>query len=531
MRKFFTLMLALGSAGSLLQAQTAFSPNSIVVVRAGSTDSANSNRSREVFLHEYDTASGNLIQTISIPYSGTDKLTISGTASTEGFLKRSVNKAYLTLGGYDLGLGVSSPSSSGTNANRVIARVGFNGVVEIGTKVAHADMFPNGAFRAVASVDGSGYWAAGGTNGTRYVAHGATSTKNLSATVTNQRSIGIYDNQLFLCHSSGTAVSRIYQIGTQLSSTDSAGATTLPGIPTTAGVTAADFFFADLSESVAGPDVLYVADETSGSGLIKYSLVGGSWVENSRVTTPTLRGLAGERTAAGVAIFGTRNNGTELVKLYDNGGYNAAISGSFTALATAATNTAFRGMAFAPVDATLSLTLLTFSASTTSRGQVLNWTSSNEMTAHSYEVERSDDGAQFRRIMTVPAKGSAGLNSYEREDLAKAVGKVYYRIRMIDKEGKSKYSRTLALAPARSGRFRLYPNPLADGHTLTITHGETRGAGNITIFTNDGRQVTSIPVPVRATQTSLNLQHLPAGTYRVVMDADGQRQSAQLLKQ
>ncbi|MCU0395338.1 MAG: T9SS type A sorting domain-containing protein, partial [Chitinophagaceae bacterium] len=393
-------------------------------------------------------------------------------------------------------------------------------------------------FRAVTTQDGSYYWTAGGTQGCFGVEHGASEATLVSSTVTNLRTVTIFNEQVYITHASGTTNGRVMAVGTGLPKTAGNSMVALPGLP--ASGSACSPLLLDLNPSVAGPDVLYVADD--GQGILKYSLVGSSWTLNGVYGTneDDYRGLTGKAESNGtVTLFATRKGATasgagggELVKIEDASGYNASItSATLTLLATAATNTTFRGVAFAPVEQALNLSLLAFSASTTSRGQVLNWTSSNELTAHSYEVERSDDGAQFRRIMTVPAKGSAGLNSYEQEDLAKAVGKVYYRIRMIDKEGKSKYSRTLALAPARSGRFRLYPNPLADSHTLTITHGETRGAGNITIFTNDGRQVTSIPVPVRATQTSLNLQHLPAGTYRVVMDADGQRQSAQLLKQ
>src|SRR5262249_30763021 len=56
-----------------------------------------------------------------------------------------------------------------------------------------------------------------------------------------------------------------------------------------------------------------------------------------------------------VTLFATRKGGSgaagggELVSLVDTSGYNGTFSGTPTLLATAATNTSFRGVAMAPV--------------------------------------------------------------------------------------------------------------------------------------------------------------------------------------
>ncbi|HMP91992.1 MAG TPA: hypothetical protein PKD90_03920, partial [Phnomibacter sp.] len=122
MRLLFTLCTCLAGIFSWAQGTVRpISPGSICVVRVGSPDSVISNRSREVFIHEYDTATGALLQVIALPSSGTgNKLTLQGTSSSEGGLRRSVNKAYLVIGGYDLNIGVSSPSSTATAAHRTI---------------------------------------------------------------------------------------------------------------------------------------------------------------------------------------------------------------------------------------------------------------------------------------------------------------------------------------------------------------------------------------------------------------------------
>jgi hypothetical protein len=127
----------------------------------------------------------------------------------------------------------------------------------------------------------------------------------------------------------------------------------LPGISPSTGSPYA-FYFADLDTATPGLDVLYVADDSV--GVTKYSLVGGSWTANGTIgTAETYRGITGSVTASGVVLYATRKGGSaatgggELVSLVDSSGYGGAFAGTPTLLATAAANTAFRGIALALV--------------------------------------------------------------------------------------------------------------------------------------------------------------------------------------
>jgi hypothetical protein len=82
-------------------------------------------------------------------------------------------------------------------------------------------------------------------------------------------------------------------------------------------------------------------------GIVKYSLIGGTWTATGSVDSGAYRGLTARSTPGGVELFATRNAG-ELVALLDTGGYAGALVGQPSVLASAATNTAFRGVAFAP---------------------------------------------------------------------------------------------------------------------------------------------------------------------------------------
>src|SRR5689334_8548217 len=80
----------------------AFTLGDLVVVRVGDGSAALNGNATAAFLDEY-TTSGVLVQSIPLPTvasGGNQPLTLSGSATSEGFLALSQNGMYLTLGGY-----------------------------------------------------------------------------------------------------------------------------------------------------------------------------------------------------------------------------------------------------------------------------------------------------------------------------------------------------------------------------------------------------------------------------------------------
>src|SRR5262249_52599733 len=206
---------------------------------------------------------------------------------------------------------------------------------------------------SVVSTNGTDIWVDGAAGGIRYTTLGATTSTQLSSTVTNLRQTNIFAGQLYVSDASGTAV-RLGTVGTGLPTTSGQTITNLPGFPTSTGSPYA-FFFADLSAAVSGVDTLYVADD--GAGLQKYSLGSGNWTANGTVgaAADAYRGLTASVSGTTVTLYAVRKGGStatgggEFVSLVDSSGYNGAFSGTPTLLSTAAANTSFRGVAFAPV--------------------------------------------------------------------------------------------------------------------------------------------------------------------------------------
>lgn len=330
-----------------------FTPGNIVVLRVGSGASGLVNTGAAVFLDEY-TPAGVFVQSIALPtsVSGANKrLILSGTATSEGMITRSEDGKYIMVYGYDAA--IPTTDLAGTTAaavNRVVARVDKNG--NINTTTALTDAATGNNPRGVTSTNGTDIWVTGGAGGIRYTTLGSTTSTQLSTTVTNLRGVEVFGGQLYISTSSGTAV-RIGAVGSGTPATSGQTITNIPGF-TTSG-SPYGFFFADLNAGIPGADVLYVANDDA-VALTKYSLVGGNWVSNGTigVNADDYRGLSGVVSGSNVTLYAVRKGGTgstgggELVSLTDASGYNGSFSGTPALLATAITNTSFRGIVSAP---------------------------------------------------------------------------------------------------------------------------------------------------------------------------------------
>ena len=334
-----------------------FAGGNLVIERVGDGTATLTSGATAVFLDEY-TPAGTLVQSIALPTTtaGGVALTDSGTATSDGFLSLSNDGRTLLVPGYNVAAGTAGVVGTvpSTTANqRVVAGVGSSGAVSITT--ALTDAYSANNFRGVASADGQTLFTAGTSTtlgGIRTATVGGTTTTQVESASTNTRVVSTQGGQLYFSTGSGTGLTGpgVAMVGT--------------GTPTTAGQTITllapsaspyGFFFADLSPTVAGVDTLYVADDGAATGIEKFSLVNGAYTLTGTVTAAGVRGLTGSVNplTGAVSLFGTTGGsgpagGGTLYGFTDTTGYNVAITGTAVTLATAATNTAFRGVAFAP---------------------------------------------------------------------------------------------------------------------------------------------------------------------------------------
>jgi hypothetical protein len=315
-----------------------------------------------VFVDVFSPA-GTLLQTIPMPTTaGSNPLTTTVNATTEGMLSRSANFRYIALPGYAAPAGSAAVAGvSGTPASSNFARA--VGVLDIqagtqSTNTTHTIAGTVSVTTRSTAIDNSGttVWTGSSSTSTSnsLLAQNvgtSTATQILAAGV-NLRNVRTIDSQLYFSTGSG-ASPRISAVGSGLPTTAGQTVTNLTGVSGTESIYG--YFAADLDPGVAGIDTLYYVFDGTGGLLNKLSLVAGTWTPNGTLNVGSNpRGLDGYVSGNTVGLFITRNN-NELVSVFDSTGYNTTIPGTtpVNLLGTAATNTVFRGVAYIPEPATV----------------------------------------------------------------------------------------------------------------------------------------------------------------------------------
>lgn len=124
---------------------------------------------------------------------------------------------------------------------------------------------------------------------------------------------------------------------------------------------------------------------------------------------------------------------------------------------------------------TLPVKLISFSGRLNGIKVDLNWVTANELNTKQFEVERSGDGQNFIKIATVAAKGNSSTpTSYDLVDADPLKGINYYRLRIVDIDGKTEYSQVVIIRIENSVQLvtKVAPNPFTGKIDvyLTLTH-------------------------------------------------------------
>jgi hypothetical protein len=110
-------------------------------------------------------------------------------------------------------------------------------------------------------------------------------------------------------------------------------------------------------------------------------------------------------------------------------------------------------------------------------------------------VERSADGNDFSAIKTVTAiNNGANVNGYKATDEAPLNGYNYYRLKMVDANGKFTYSKQVKINfQNMTHAVSFFPNPVTSYVNLEISNARA-GAYQYTVSTLHGNLVKSAVV-------------------------------------
>lgn len=140
---------------------------------------------------------------------------------------------------------------------------------------------------------------------------------------------------------------------------------------------------------------------------------------------------------------------------------------------------------------------------------VVNWRTLTEINTRHFEVERSVDGRNFQYVGTVRAAGnSSAPRTYSSQDFLADEGLYYYRIKAVDRDGKTSYSGVRSVNYRKNNAIIVGPNPFESGFNVSNLHGVKR----LDVIDLSGKVVLSRTINNQL-NTSVEAGHLPAGSY------------------
>ncbi len=189
----------------------------------------------------------------------------------------------------------------------------------------------------------------------------------------------------------------------------------------------------------------------------------------------------------------------------------------------------FSPFTFGTVAAPTPLTLLSFNGSISNGLVKLTWLTSNEINVRNFNIERSADGRNFNSIGSVNAINGQLSNLYNFADPSAINGIAYYRLQMIDRDGKFKYSGIIAFNAKKADVFSIFPNPAKDD--LFVTHEKAINGASMQVLTIDGKKIAVQAVAKNDVQTTIITANLPVGVYQLVYINGGTTEHMRFIKQ
>jgi hypothetical protein len=189
---------------------------------------------------------------------------------------------------------------------------------------------------------------------------------------------------------------------------------------------------------------------------------------------------------------------------------------------TAVVSTGLSGYGIGVINAALPVEWGKIAAKAKGNDVLVEWQTVSESNNSYFDVELSKNGTDFISIATTTAIGTSSTpNQYEYLHKNPASGKLYYRIRQVDRDGKSSYSPVVTVSIGNNNAYRpsLYPVPA--GSQITIDFHRPALNPVIEILSSDLKVLTVYRKGGSVLSEQIMIGHLPAGAYLARISFEG----------
>ena len=142
-------------------------------------------------------------------------------------------------------------------------------------------------------------------------------------------------------------------------------------------------------------------------------------------------------------------------------------------------------------DASLPVTLTSFTAQINAGEVHLNWQTAGEHNSDHFNVTRSTDGVNFTTVGKVTAAGNSNVvHNYSYIDATPLQGTNFYQLQQVDKDGKSTLSNTVSVRNL-SGDISLKIESQGTQNLVLQVNSQNATSGTIKIFSSTGVVISS----------------------------------------
>ena len=160
----------------------------------------------------------------------------------------------------------------------------------------------------------------------------------------------------------------------------------------------------------------------------------------------------------------------------------------------------------------------------------LTWSVVEEQDLKNYEIEKSSDGIIFTHIGTISARNLVTAH-YNFTDPGLIFNNSYYRLKLTDNNGLSKYSRTLLLSPQLKFEMKPLNNPFKNSITAEVICPDD-GIININIYNGMGQLIKTLNQYAVKGMNNLNIEKIPGtnGIYLLSVTFNNKTHHARLIR-
>ena len=91
----------------------------------------------------------------------------------------------------------------------------------------------------------------------------------------------------------------------------------------------------------------------------------------------------------------------------------------------------------------------------------ITWKTDNEKDLRQYEIESSSDGRYYKDLGFIPARNNINGDLYEFENTVDYTDSVFYRLKIVDANGKWLYTEPVLYKVSKTTAFLIYPSVIS----------------------------------------------------------------------